>query len=91
MKTIQPFTYEIKLFKDWIIWKLNNYKDINYLKNAIEDFLYYSDNMKNYPMREIDGKKICLHKPIEIDNDDYLFINFKYWEQVNEHDNGDII
>lgn len=90
MKTIQPLTYEIRLFKQWIIWKINNYKDINYLKNAIEDYLYYSDNMENFPTKEIDGKKVCLHKPIEIVGN-YLFINFKYWEQVNEHDNSIIL
>ena len=43
MKSIIPLTYKIKLFKDWIETKINDYKTPDYLKKAIEDLLFFSE------------------------------------------------
>ncbi|PZM86830.1 hypothetical protein DLH72_00010 [Candidatus Gracilibacteria bacterium] len=91
MKTIQPLTYKIKLYKEGIEEKINEYKDINYFKKSLENFLFFSDNMEKYITREIDGKKISLNSEIEIKDNKYIFINFKYGGAVNEHDNSIII
>lgn len=96
MKSIIPLTYKIKLFKDWIETKINDYKTPDYLKKAIEDLLFFSENLnlKKFQNRKIDGKKIWSYSPIEIEkikDKTYVFINFKYWDEVNEHDNAVIV
>lgn len=94
MKTIIPLEYEIKILKINVLDStLENYKKIDFMKKSISDTLFFFENQveNKFKPLKIQQRKIWLYQEIEIIDSNLLFINFKYWDSVNQSDNSVII